>query len=431
MGTLCQRYFLGVSLFSFPHAVDMSVLWYATAIAAITSAFFSIASEMGFLPSPAKTQPVTAHTQSATTASTHPKYEQAMAYADQAVFAYQNEKQAQDLSVKADFARRERSLWQTTLQRLAEVPASADIYSEAAEKQVQYQALLANAEGKLIDSENAVLAAIAADAGAAPEQVHITLCQIGLPLDATAPVSTSRQCRHHQGDSDLASAASLIKLPIAIALMDKIEQEGKSLNHEIYIDPQNFTENAEGVGIEVDREYTLSQVMTRMINESNNIATNQLIDYIGRDTMAKTMAARGYSGTLIDFKLAGDRILPPNPGTQSNRLTSNDLTAMMVEIYGLENPGDEDLLRALFSQQDKEIGYTALKDFSPGVDWLGEKTGQNERLIGSTLAMKVGSQRYALTVAIDNSSDIYALRDIIRGIAAYLKETGPINGKVE
>jgi beta-lactamase class A len=59
----------------------------------------------------------------------------------------------------------------------------------------------------------------------------------------------------------------------------------------------------------------------------------------------------------------------------------------------------------------------------PDIEWLGEKTGQNNRLIGSTLAMRIGSQRYALTVAIDHSGDPQAVRDIIQAVARHLLNT--------
>ncbi|MGD1865312.1 MAG: serine hydrolase [Phormidesmis sp.] len=429
----------------------MSGIWYATAIllgrifaiAAATGALFSIASEIGPLaPSNTGQQASSAQTQSSpanvvhstdeAASPVHPAYQQAMELANQAVAAYQSAKQASDPAAKISFTQRERSIWQATLQKLASVPADAAIYEQAAEKRSHYQTLLATANSKLTATDNAFLKEIMDSAGVAPEQAHITLCQINdgqfnsIQTKQAAPHSHINNCRHHQGDLLLASAASLVKLPIAIALMDKVEQENLSLDDKIYIDPTNFTENAEGASIDIDQEYTLAQVATRMINESNNIATNQLIDYVGRDAIAKTMAERGYTHTLVDFKLAGDRILPPNPGTQSNQITSDDLTAMMVEIYSLKNPGDEELLKALISQRDKELGYAALQDLWPAVTWLGEKTGQNDRLIGSTLAIKIGDERYALTVAIDNSGDLHGLQAIIHGIAEHLIETGPL-----
>jgi len=209
-------------------------------------------------------------------------------------------------------------------------------------------------------------------------------------------------------------------------------------------------------------------VMDRMIDESNNIATNQLIDYVGRESIAQTLAKQGYRDTFVDHKLAGDRILPPNPGTQSNRITTDDITTMMVNTYRLSRPGDDELLEALLSQKDQELGYQAIqelkseisreaaasgevasgevasgevaseevasevdepiasKEVVSEVEWLGEKTGQNNRMLGTTLAIKVDGRRYALTVAIDYGGDPLAIRNLIQGVTRYLIENGPI-----
>ncbi len=370
-------------------------------------------------------------------------YQRAVELANQGVVAYQAAQAAfeSDRDLSLSFTRRERFLWQATLAKLESIPPSADSYEQSTLKIDQYRGLLATTNRKLEAWDNAFLEPIIRSAGVPLDRVHLTLCQIGdqqishriedsqtKDSDQEIPreVLERDRCRHHQGDQQMASPASLIKLPIAIALLDKTTRESIPLSQSIYVDPQNFTENAEGATVEVDREYTLAQLMTRMINESNNIATNQLIDYVGRESIAKTMANRGYQNTLVDHKLAGDRILPPNPGTRSNRATSDDITAMMAAVYGLENPGDKTILTALLTQRDREIGHQALAEMGPAIQWLGEKTGQNNRMIGTSVVLKVGPERYALTVAIDDSGNIEGLREIISGVADYLLEKGAL-----
>jgi len=366
-------------------------------------------------------------------------YQRAMELANQGVVAYQAAQSAlaSDPDLSLGFTRRERFLWQAALAKLESIPPSADSYKQAQIKIDQYKGLLATTDRKLEAWDNDFLGPIIRSAGVPPDRVHLTVCQIdeqradSTTSESIKPESTEGQldragCRHHQGDQQLASPASLIKLPIAIALLDKTTREHIPLSQSIYVEPQNFTENADGATVTVDQEYTLAQVMTAMINESNNIATNQLIDYVGRESIAKTLADRGYQNTLVDHKLAGERILPPNPGTQSNQTTSDDITAMMATVYSLENPGDEAILTALLTQQDREIGHQALADMGPAVQWLGEKTGQNSRVIGASIAMKIGPERYALTVAIDNSGNIEGLRKIISGVASYLLAEGAL-----
>ncbi len=380
-------------------------------------------------------------------------YNRAMELADQAVSAYLAAREADEGDRSLAFTRREQFLWRASLQKLAAIPQGSNLYEQAATKREQYQRLLATADGKLSRAESAFLTDILSGIQVNPDTVHITLCQID-PADtrlSAQPVSQSASqtgdsqkesqaqadqidgdlCRHHQGDQPMASPASLIKVPVAIALMHKVTAEKIDLDGKIYIDPGNFTEDAQGATIEVGNEYPLRKVMASMINQSNNTATNQLIDYVGRDYIAQALSDMGYADTYAGHKLVGDQVMPQNPGSQGNRLTTNTMTAMMVQIYQLETPGDEELVSALVSQHDQELGYEALKDLGPAVHWIGEKTGQNNRVLGSTLAMKIGEQRYALTVALDNSGDVAAMQEIIREIATHLLETGPLSGRIE
>ena len=366
------------------------------------------------------------------------QFDRAMALAKEAVSAFQSAQRNPATSLEN--TRRERELWQASLQLLGAISPKSDLYKQASIKQSQYQQLLATAERKIAEADSAFLTQIIQDAGVSPSQAHITLCQIDNPQsnlhsgpdkllmpahpNRTAKTQVksqinSQQCRHHQGDERLASPASLIKLPIAIALLQKASTENIELTQKIAIDPGNFTENAEGATIEIGKVYTIGEVMAHMIDRSDNIATNQLIDYIGRDRLAQTLEEMGYVDTYAGHKLAGDRVMPKDMGDHINQSTTNDLTAMLVNAYSLQAPGEQALLESLQSQTDKEIGYQALQDSN--FQWLGEKTGQNRRVIGSTLVMQVGEERYALTVAIDESGNAQAIKSIISEIADHLE----------
>ncbi|MEM9903808.1 MAG: serine hydrolase [Cyanobacteria bacterium P01_D01_bin.44] len=306
-------------------------------------------------------------------------------------------------------------LWQSAIAKLETVDPESVMAQQAQEKIEQYQAILKPLAQQIDTQQSNFLEPIAAERGNAKD-VRIVVCQID-----------GDECRRWQGDVPPASAASLIKLPIAIAVMHKVNTDGADLDEKIYIDPGNFTENADGAKIFVDREYTLREVMARMIKESNNIATNQLIDYLGRDYINQTLRNRGYPVTFVDYKLVGDSTFPKNAGSRPNRSTAKELTDMMLGIYRFENPGDEELLDALVGQYDWDFGYKALKGADPAVQWIGEKTGQNSKVIGTILAFKVGEERYVMTVSIDHSANQVRLRQVIRDVANHILENGPLD----
>jgi beta-lactamase class A len=154
-----------------------------------------------------------------------------------------------------------------------------------------------------------------------------------------------------------------------------------------------------------------------MIDRSSNTATNQLIDYLGWDYINQFLDNRGYEVTRVNFKLMGEKIMPANPGFGRNRVTANELTEMMVQIYNGETPGAKKLIETLNGQYDRALGFAALQGTK--AQWLGEKTGQNSLVLGTTLAMNIDGEAYVMTV-IDTRSGDLQMRQSISKIADYI-----------
>lgn len=394
-------------------------------------------------------------------------YQYAVKLAEKAVTAFRSASDADSPTLKLDLTLRERALWRSALKQLAAIPKSSVLYKRATDKQVQYEQLLTNAERKLTKANKGFLADIIQSANVDAANVHVTLCQMEEQTgsDSPAPPSSlplllkngkldSDRCRQHQGDQLMASAASLIKLPIALALVHQSTNSAKAgtldLSQKILIDPSNFTENAAGAVIEIGEKYTLRQVMSHMISESDNIATNQLIDHLGYDNINQALTQLGYQQTVVGHKLVGDQAMPANFGSGNNQTSTNDITAMMSQVYESTTLGDQDIVKALGNQSDRELGYDALMTDrvkadstaastanlatystadSPArseIKWLGEKTAQNAQVLATTLVMKVGQEDYVLTVALDNNGDAYTMRQIMYDIADHLAKVGPL-----
>jgi beta-lactamase class A len=211
-----------------------------------------------------------------------------------------------------------------------------------------------------------------------------------------------------------------MKLPIALTLLDRVNRQKISLNTGIYISEGNFTEDASD--LEVEQNYPLGKLLSEMIVNSSNIAPNQLIDYLGRNYINQVLESRGYRATRVYAKFIGDISIPDDAGEQLNTSTTNELTEMMVQIYNRQYPGDDRLISLLGQQHDRELGFAALKGSS--AKWLGEKTGQNSWVIGTTLAMEISGNKYILTVIDDGVYADAAIRDAIRKIADYIAQKG-------
>lgn len=264
-------------------------------------------------------------------------------------------------------------------------------------------------KAKLEVVESKALQQIVKESGLS-EQAKITVCTL------------KRYCWHHRGNELPASAASLVKVPIAVALMNKVVNEKISLETSIYLDPGNFTEDASELIVE--QNYPLWKLLAEMIVHSSNIAPNQLIDYMGWDYINKVLENHGYEKTRVYAKFTGESIVPSDPGSDNNSLTTDELSEMMMEIYRRDRPGDNILIALLKYQRDRELGYAALEG-SPA-QWLGEKTGQNSLVLGTTLAMQIGKEKYVLTVLDDGYYSDVAIRSSITKIANHLAKNGQL-----
>ncbi|MDX2216633.1 MAG: serine hydrolase [Oculatellaceae cyanobacterium bins.114] len=300
------------------------------------------------------------------------------------------------------------ALWQEAVNALKQVPQNTFLTATATSQLEAYEKNLSAASYNYDTARSGFLKAIAERTELPPEDVFITVCHL------------SGECRRWQGNKMPASPASLIKMPVAIALMEKVTTNNINLDTKVMVSRGNYTEDASDIW--VGSEYTLRKLLQRMINQSSNIATNQLIDYLGRDYINKTMRDRGFPVTFVDYKLVGQSTYPANAGSIPNRFTTDELTEMMRQIYAKEHPGDDLLIEILASQYDTVLGYDGLRNTT--AIWMGEKTGQNSKMLGTTLAFTIDGEYYIATIALNYSANERALRRCVNDIAKHIEQEG-------
>ncbi|MGG6297445.1 serine hydrolase [Leptolyngbya sp. AN02str] len=293
-------------------------------------------------------------------------------------------------------------LWSDAVRALREIPEDSFLGAQAAAKLDEYKDKLGVAAYRYDSARSGFLDAIAESTGRASD-VHVTVCNL------------QRECRRLRGNEPPASPASLIKVPVAIALTQKLEEENIDIDTPMLVSPRNFTEDA--AKIWVGAEYPTRKVLLQMITHSSNIATNQLIDYMGTDYINQVLRDRGYRTTRVNTKLIGDNIAPAGLSGIPNQITTDELTDMMVGIYNNEHPGDDVILEGLVNQYDWDLAYEAIK--RPAV-WIGEKTGQNSKVLGTTAGVNIKGDRYVITVAINYTASEPAVKKVVKGIVDHL-----------
>ncbi len=327
--------------------------------------------------------------------------QQAVRLADRAVETKRQPNQSIASSQETQF------LWHQALNNLQSVPQNSFLAPLTASKTQEYRQNLTAATSQVQQSKSDFLAVVARESGLS-EKASIGICHL------------SRQCVHLRGDVPPVSPASLIKLPIAVALMQKVEKEKISLNNQqVFVNSGNFTEDS-STQISSAKNYPLQLLLEEMIDRSSNTATNQLIDYLGWDYINQFLENRGYQVTRVNYKLMGEKIMPANPGYGPNRMTVNELNEMMVQIYNGETPGAKVLVETLNRQYDRDLGFAALQGTK--AKWLGEKTGENSLVLGTTLAMSIDGEAYVMTVIDSRSSGDIQIRQSISKIADYISK---------
>jgi beta-lactamase class A len=301
-----------------------------------------------------------------------------------------------------------KSLWQEAIDTFQQIPANSDYRDRVEEKIATSQKKLGEITYRLEVAQSDFLADIAKSSGLS-RRAKMTICHL-----------QSHRCRRLRGNEHPRSAASLMKLPVAVAVMHKLTTENIRFDTPIYVDPSNYTEDASDIW--VGQEYPIETVLNQMIAKSSNIATNQLIDYLGWDYINQVLAKRGFKDMRISFKVMGDRIMPRNPGYASNLLTSDELTEMMIQIYNREHLGDERLILALQGQYDRALGFAGIE--TAVGNWLGEKTGQTSKVLGTTLAMNLFGETYIITVIDDGYYSEPTIRRVVSEIADYILQNG-------
>ncbi len=138
----------------------------------------------------------------------------------------------------------------------------------------------------------------------------------------------------HQQDLSF-SAASLIKMPIAVAVYQLASAEALSLDTPLVMQAEDIVGGSGSLQYEpAGTTYTIRELCARMISDSDNTAANMLVEYIGGFAVVnETMRQVGTTNTIMQRYLM-------------------DLEAMQAGRDNLTSPADMQLLLQLLAQDE-------------------------------------------------------------------------------
>lgn len=174
-------------------------------------------------------------------------------------------------------------------------------------------------------------------------------------------------------------SASMIKVFILGAAVEQLAAERLSLSQEIRLTEENRLNVADSAG-SIERmllgtRLSLERVLRLMITESDNSATNMLIDCLGMDGINDYCRRRGYTETVLkrrmmDFAAAAEG--------KENLTSARDLGLFFERLFIESEVGDRwaaFMKRLLLLQTDVSVLPRAL----PGA-WIAHKTGELDGL---------------------------------------------------
>lgn len=167
-------------------------------------------------------------------------------------------------------------------------------------------------------------------------------------------------------------SASMIKIFILATLYDE-EQKGQLTDNQVYTLTAADQVGGAGSlqGYSPGTVLTVSKLAEHMITESDNTATNILIDIIGMERINQYIQDHGYGDTRLQRKMMDDRAVQEG---RENYTSAQDLGTIFTLIYQgkcVSPAYDQKMVDLLLRQEDTECFPAALPDTK-----IAHKTGE-------------------------------------------------------
>jgi beta-lactamase class A len=208
------------------------------------------------------------------------------------------------------------------------------------------------------------LAGLARDAGLGAAVVYVR---------SLVPDGPSWSCDHGRW----IYPASLIKLPLAVATTAAIEAGRLAWETPITVEPRNMTVNDTPSPMAPGYVASVEELVTLMLQRSDNVATNVLFDVLGRARATDDVHALGFSETAFRRKLSGAFPLIDDPeATGRNSHPAREASALLTAIAENRVP-QAPVLRAILATSWWDVKLS--RGLEPG-DAFAHKTGDTDEV---------------------------------------------------
>ncbi|CAG7653920.1 serine hydrolase [Paenibacillus allorhizosphaerae] len=173
------------------------------------------------------------------------------------------------------------------------------------------------------------------------------------------------------GSQDAYLSASTIKLAIVSALMREIEAGRLSLDQKVTVAPASVVGGAGSLQSETfPQDVTVERLARLMITQSDNTATNVLIDLVGFDKVNALIDGLGFTKMQLGRKM----MTPAKTPEQDNYVSAAELVTLLDKMYNSEvvSAASRDQIIAWMKAQEVKTKFGAALPGKP----IAHKTGE-------------------------------------------------------
>lgn len=208
-------------------------------------------------------------------------------------------------------------------------------------------------------------------------------------------------------------SASCIKLPIAMALLKEVDKNNIKLADKYVISKSEMVDGS-GIIHEFDeKEYTIRELLTVMLVQSDNTATNKIIDIVGLSRINEVIRELGLKETYLKRKMMD--FAAREKGLE-NLSSSYDLASCLKILYQnsfLSKNSSKLMIDILKRSQNRE----KIPFYMPEREWdkIANKPGSLSGIENDAALMNLGKGNFVfVTMSKSLPNNVYGIVTISR-----------------
>jgi beta-lactamase class A len=216
--------------------------------------------------------------------------------------------------------------------------------------------------------------------------------------------------------------ASIIKVPIMVAVYRKVDEGELSFSQKIEIKEEDW---AAGAGWlqwkKPGTEMTVGDLLVLMMTNSDNVAANALVRTVGgADHVNEVARSMGAEDTLLYQKVSSERGAVP---ALDNRSTPRDMVAMMRQIAQGKAASEKSCGYMIDLMHEDRLDWWLDAGLPQGVD-AANKAGWLYKVYDEVGFVEDGGHRYVIAILTKHgSADVYEGQDLIKALSKTVWES--------